>query len=77
MKQKYVMPTMELVNAKILCSILAGSGGSGEQDIGNNTGNTGGSGGSGGGISGGIGTGTGGALAKDHNFNAWESWDEY
>lgn len=68
MKQKYVMPQVQVVDLNIQYPILAGSDNTTEGDIGSNPDT---------GSSGGIGAGTGGALAKDHNFNAWETWDEY
>lgn len=72
MKQKYVIPTIEYVGTLLETAILAGS---------NNT--------PGGGSSGqGEGSNSGGdsnididgpteTTSKDHNFNAWETWDEY
>ena len=68
MKQKYVMPIVQVVDLNIQYPILAGSDNTTEGDIGSlpSTGS-----------SGGIETGGGSALAKDHHFNAWESWDEY
>lgn len=74
MKQKYVIPTIEMIGSLLELSILAGSDG-------------GGSGAPGGDSETPIipgeqkpGGGTiypGGSSSKEHNFNAWESWDEY
>lgn len=64
MKQKYVIPQVQVVGLNVQYSILAGSDNKQEGEIGKDPTTD-------------IGTGTGGALAKDHNFNAWETWDEY
>lgn len=80
-KRKYVIPEVNTTEIEIKCNILADSsskdpGASGA--IGGGSGS--GSGGSPpppGGQDGGITGGDGDGLAKDHNFNAWESWDEY
>lgn len=75
MKQKYVMPTIEIVGSLLENTILAGSNGGGtggqgsdpEAPIENPGGNTGGN----------KPSYPGGSSSKEHNFNAWESWDEY
>ena len=69
MKQKYVIPQVQVVGLNVQYSILADSDNTTEGDIGGSKPGTG--------SSGGIGTGDDGSLAKDHHFNAWESWDEY
>lgn len=71
MKQKYVMPTIEYVGTFLEVAILAGSnppggGSSGQGEGANSRGDSE------------IGTdGPTDTSSKDHNFNAWESWDEY
>lgn len=66
MKQKYVMPKVEIVNTLLKATILAGSDGDGSW--GNPEGE--------GGISGGEGGYPGSSTSKEHNFNVWETWDE-
>lgn len=67
MKQKYVMPNVEIVNTLLKATILAGSEGTGSWT--NPEG--------GGDIDGGGGGYPGSSTSKEHNFNAWETWDEY
>lgn len=66
MKQKYVMPKVEIVNTLLKATILAGSDGTGSWK--NPEG--------GGGISGGEGGYPIISTSKEHNFNVWETWDE-
>lgn len=76
MKQKYVIPNIELTELEFKYCILAGSGDpNGEQGLGG--GNDPSKPKPPGGVEGGITGGDGDGLAKDHNFNAWETWDEY
>lgn len=84
MKQKYVMPTIEIVGSFLENSILVASQGDSIWGAGGD-GGPGTGGGIGGGNSGGSGSGSGsgkppypgGSSSKEHNFNVWESWDEY
>lgn len=64
MKQKYVIPQVQVVGLNVQYSILAGSDNKKESETGKDPTTE-------------IEPGTGGALAKDHQFNAWETWDEY
>lgn len=73
MKQKYVMPTIEYVGTFLETAILAGStkpgsGASSGQGEGGGTTDVGGQEGE---------DGPPETSSKEHNFNAWESWDEY
>lgn len=64
MKQKYVIPQVLVIGLNVQYSILAGSDNKGEGEIAKEPTTD-------------IEPGNGDGLAKDHNFNAWESWDEY
>lgn len=72
MKQKYVMPTIEIVGTLLENSILVGSNGGGSGGQGTEPENPVNPGESGGGQK-----YPGENDSKEHNFNAWESWDEY
>jgi len=71
MKKIYVKPVVVLVVSNVETSILAGSPDpNSDYDFGGD--------GSGNGQEGQTGTSHGGgSLAKNHQFNAWETWDEY
>lgn len=71
MKQKYVIPTIEYVGTFFETAILAGSnppGGASSGQGNESTTDVGGEGGE---------EGPPETSSKDHNFNAWETWDEY
>lgn len=71
MKQKYVMPTIEIAGTLLEISILAGSEGNGSAAPGTDDPSV---------INPGQSTGSkypGVNDSKEHTFNAWETWDEY